>query len=146
MGSLWLSTLAMMGLTFAIGFVVAGVIWLIAYWAGSFEFYSLHQDELKRLKRIRRFQRRGASGWGFFAPLRKDDVDYDLSSYYQGVNDNPGEDPQDADKFYHETSLGVSDLGLMDFYYPSDAKIAILEHQQEDAEARQNGQPEKLKR
>lgn len=135
MGSLWLSTLAMMGLTFAIGFVVAGVIWLIAYWAGSFEFYSLHQDELKRLKRIRRFHRRSASGWGFFAPLRKDDVDYDLSSYYQGVDDKPWEDPEDADKFYHETSLGVSDLGLMDFYYPSDAKIAILEHQQAEADA-----------
>ena len=38
---LLLSTLAMMGLTFLIGFFVAAVIKLIAYAADSFDFYSL---------------------------------------------------------------------------------------------------------
>lgn len=36
---LLLSTLAMMGLTFLIGFFVAAVIKLIAYAADSFDFY-----------------------------------------------------------------------------------------------------------
>mgnify|MGYP007065615341 FL=1 len=39
---LLLSTLAMMGLTFLIGFFVAAVIKLIAYAADSFDFYSSH--------------------------------------------------------------------------------------------------------
>ncbi len=40
---LLLSTLAMMGLTFLIGFFVAAVIKLIAYAADSFDFYSSHR-------------------------------------------------------------------------------------------------------
>ena len=43
---LLLSTLAMMGLTFLIGFFVAAVIKLIAYAADSFDFYSSHKLEL----------------------------------------------------------------------------------------------------
>ena len=42
---LLLSTLAMMGLTFLIGFFVAVVIKLIAYAADSFDFYSSHRLE-----------------------------------------------------------------------------------------------------
>lgn len=123
----------MMGLTFAIGFLVAGVIRLIAYWADSFDFYNAHQEELKRLKGIRKLQNRHMIGWGFFSPLRKGDSDYALGSYYQGESDEPV-DPEDIYRFYHETSPGASDFGLMDYYYPSDAKISILEHQQQDAE------------
>ena len=40
---LLLSTFAMMGLTFLIGFFVAAVIKLIAYAADSFDFYSSHR-------------------------------------------------------------------------------------------------------
>ena len=54
MFSLLLSTFAMMGLTFVIGFFVAGVIKLIASAADSLAFYSSHQEELARLKRIRK--------------------------------------------------------------------------------------------
>lgn len=50
---LLLSTLAMMGLTFLIGFFVAAVIKLIAYAADSFDFYSSHRLELLRLRRWR---------------------------------------------------------------------------------------------
>ena len=50
---LLLSTLAMMGLTFLIGFFVAAVIKLIAYAADSFDFYSSHKLELIRLHRWR---------------------------------------------------------------------------------------------
>ena len=45
---LLLSTFAMMGLTFLIGFFVAAVIKLIAYAADSFDFYSSHRLELLR--------------------------------------------------------------------------------------------------
>lgn len=136
MGNLFFSTLIMMGLTFAIGFVVAAVIWLIAYWAESYEFYNAHHEELKRLARLRKAQQPGRlmMGWGF-SSLRKGDYDYALGSYYQGKSGGVS-DPADSDLFYHETSLGVSDLGLMDFYYPSNAKISILEHQKQEEEER----------
>ena len=50
---LLISTFAMMGLTFLIGFFVAAVIKLIAYAADSFDFYSSHRLELLRLHRWR---------------------------------------------------------------------------------------------
>ena len=129
MSGLFLSTMAMMGFTFLIGFVVAGVIWLIAFWAGRLEFYNTHREELLRARNIRAVCLRRKAGWGFFSPLRKGDTDYELGSYYQGHYIMP-EDTAEKGKFYHETSLGASDLGLMDFYYPSDARIRILEQQQ----------------
>ena len=51
MFSLLLSTFAMMGLTFVIGFFVAGEIMLLASAADSLAFSSSHQEELARLKR-----------------------------------------------------------------------------------------------
>ena len=54
MSSLLLSTLIMMGLTFAIGFFVAAVIKIIANWADLLEFYHSHQTELVAVKRARR--------------------------------------------------------------------------------------------
>lgn len=50
MFSLLLSTLAMMGLTFIIGFFVAGVIKVIANWADFLDFYHLHHQEIHNLK------------------------------------------------------------------------------------------------
>ena len=61
MFSLLLSTFAMMGLTFVIGFFVAGVIKLIASAADSLAFYSSHQEELARLKRIRKLHQKVAT-------------------------------------------------------------------------------------
>ena len=46
---LLISTFAMMGLTFLIGFFVAAVIKLIAYAADSFDFYCAHGLDLLRL-------------------------------------------------------------------------------------------------
>lgn len=56
MSDLLLPTLAMMGLTFVIGFFVAFVIKLIASAADSLDFYSLHQKELLRLRRIKKIR------------------------------------------------------------------------------------------
>ena len=55
---LLLSTFAMMGLTFLIGFFVAAVIKLIAYAADSFDFYSSHRLELLRLHRWRQHRQK----------------------------------------------------------------------------------------
>ena len=56
MPGLLLSTLAMMGLTFVIGFFVAGVIKMIAVAADSLDFYSSHHEELLRLRRLKKLR------------------------------------------------------------------------------------------
>ena len=58
MSDLFLPTLEMMGLTFAIGFFVAFIIKLIASAADSLDFYSSHQQELLRLHRIKKFRQK----------------------------------------------------------------------------------------
>ena len=54
--SLLLSTLEMMALTFIIGFVVAGVIKLIAVWADSLEFHHSHSDELMQFGKLNKLR------------------------------------------------------------------------------------------
>lgn len=49
--SLLLYTLAMMGLTFLIGFFVAGVIKIIASWADFLDFYNLEREEILNIKK-----------------------------------------------------------------------------------------------
>ena len=60
MSHLLLSTSAMMILTFIIGFLVAGIIKLIAVWADSLDFYNSHQEEIMRLKRLRKYHQKMA--------------------------------------------------------------------------------------
>ena len=55
---LLLSTLAMMGLTFLIGFFVAAIIKGIALAADSMDFYSSHLLELQRLRKIKKARAR----------------------------------------------------------------------------------------
>lgn len=52
MSNLFISTLTMMGLTFAIGFFVAAIIKVIANWADFLDFYQTHRKELLNLKKI----------------------------------------------------------------------------------------------
>lgn len=54
MYSLLLSTLAMMGLTFIIGFFVAGIIKAIANWADFLDFYRLLQEEILSLRKAKK--------------------------------------------------------------------------------------------
>ena len=56
MSNLLLSTLAMMGMTFIIGFFVAGVIKIIANWADFLDFYQLHREELLNIKKVHKLQ------------------------------------------------------------------------------------------
>lgn len=55
---LLIATLEMMGLTFVIGFFVAFIIKMIAVAANSFDFYSSHQKELLRLRRLRKLRQK----------------------------------------------------------------------------------------
>ena len=116
MSDLFLPTLEMMGLTFAIGFFVAFIIKLIASAADSLDFYSSHQQELLRLHRIKKFRQKmelmlhtpSMHGNIFGNDTRED--------YSRGV-DRENEKPRG---YYHGVSHGVSKRNLVDYFYPQE--------------------------
>lgn len=123
--SLFLSTLEMMGLTFVIGFFVAGVIKLIAIWADSLEFHHSHSDELAHFSRLNKL--RGKIGEMLGMKILEDDdeqIEDERENFRQGVNtDYPRLKPR---RYYHGVSHGVSHLDLMDYYYPQDTHFMFL--------------------
>ncbi|MDR0940483.1 MAG: LapA family protein [Mediterranea sp.] len=58
MTGLLIATLQMMALTFVIGFIVAGVIRIIALVADRYHFQHEHERELLRLRRIQKLRRK----------------------------------------------------------------------------------------
>ena len=111
---LLLSTLAMMGLTFLIGFFVAAVIKLIAYAADSFDFYSSHRLELLRLHRWRQ-HRQKVEKLVRQIPLETEESMGDYrEDFSRGINRSPG----------------ASDETLMDYYYPRDTREFFLKEEE----------------
>lgn len=102
MSNLFLLTLEMMGLTFAIGFFVAGVIKLTASTADYFEFYNLNKLQLKRLQRWRKERQKTLRA------LVKKAEEMDKVAVV---------------KHYYGASKGNSDFDVMDYYYPRTAKF-----------------------
>lgn len=100
----------MMALTFAIGFVVAAIIKVIAYAADYFEFHRIYNDEIIRMKdirkiRIKRLKKKLSEGHSLW-----------IDSYHgasKGVaNLNINED------FLHGVSKGRSNFDIINYYYP----------------------------
>ena len=127
MFSLLLSTFAMMGLTFVIGFFVAGVIKLIASAADSLAFYSSHQEELARLKRIRKLHQKVAI---LITESALSDEEYGSDGredFSRGITKHPG----DNRGFYHGVSPGEPERGLMDYFYPEDTRSMFLRKEEQ---------------
>lgn len=127
--NLFLSTLAMMALTFVIGFLVAGVIKLIAVSADSLDFYSSHQVELQRLRKWRKMRSKlnellsngvPPEYMGSFGDKR--------GTWSRGVNTDLEGMKQSG--YYHGVSHGASDMDLLDYYYP-DTKTMYLDKREE---------------
>ena len=124
---LLLSTLAMMGLTFLIGFFVAAVIKLIAYAADSFDFYSSHKLELIRLHRWRQ-HRQKVEKLVRQIPFEAEEVlgDY-REDFSRGINRNF----TGYAGYYHGVSHGASDETLLDYYYPRDTREFFLREEEQ---------------
>ena len=113
---LLLSTLAMMGLTFLIGFFVAAVIKLIAYAADSFDFYSSHRLELLRLRRWRQI------------PIADEDALGDSrEDYSRGIDRNF----TGYSGYYHGVSPGASENNLVNYYYSQDTREFFLREEEQ---------------
>lgn len=121
--NLLMSTLEMMGLTFIIGFFVAAVIKGIASWADSLDFYNTHQEELLRLKRVRKLHQKVARLLEREAikNYRYDDKRVEFS---RGINKDPSEVRPAG--YYHGVSHGQSKLDLIDYYYSEDTQLMYL--------------------
>lgn len=124
---LLLSTFEMMGLTFAIGFFVAFIIKLIAGAADSLDFYSSHQQELLRLRRLKKLRqkvelliRETPPGENEFSNDKRED-------YSRGIN----REPDDYRGYYHGVSPGVPNTNIIDYYYPEDTHMMYLQEQEE---------------
>ena len=115
---LLLSTLAMMGLTFLIGFFVAAVIKLIAYAADSFDFivltvwsYSVCDAGVRHRQKVERLVRQ--------IPIADEDALGDFrEDYSKGIDRNF----TGYSGYYHGVSPGASENNLMNYYYSQDTR------------------------
>lgn len=124
---LLLSTLAMMGLTFLIGFFVAAVIKLIAYAADSFDFYSSHRLELLRLRRWRQ-HRQKVEKLVRQIPIADEDALGDFrEDYSKGIDRNF----TGYSGYYHGVSPGASENNLMNYYYSQDTREFFLREEEQ---------------
>lgn len=127
MCDLLLSTLEMMGLTFAIGFFVAFVIKLIAGAADSLEFYSSHQKELLRLRRLKKLRQKVEQLMWETPPGAEEYCNDQRGDYSRGID----RDSCDTRGYYHGVSLGASKNNLVDYYYPEDIHTMFLRNAEE---------------
>lgn len=124
---LLLATFAMMGLTFVIGFFVAAVIKLIASAADSLDFYSSHQVELQRLRRLKKVRQNVERLLWHNAIAEQDGSGDKREDYSRGIN----RDIIRYHGYYHGVSPGESDNNLLEYYYPEDTHIVYLEKREE---------------
>ena len=127
MMQLLVSTLAMMGLTFLIGFFVAAVIKLIAYAADSFDFYSSHRLELLRLHRWRQHRQKVARYVKQLPYEDEDSQDDALVDFSRGINRDI---PSYKQGYYHGVSHGAAKQDLVDYYYPADTHEFYLQEEE----------------
>lgn len=103
------------------------MIKLIASAADSLAFYSSHQEELARLKRIRKLHQKVAT---LITESALSDEEYGSDGredFSRGVTKHPG----DNRGFYHGVSPGESERGLMDYFYPEDTRTMFLRKEEQ---------------
>ena len=124
---LLLSTLAMMGLTFLIGFFVAEVIKLIAYAADSFDFYSSHRLELLRLRRWRQHRQKVERLVRQIPIADEDALGDSREDYSRGIDRNF----TGYSGYYHGVSPGASENNLVNYYYSQDTREFFLREEEQ---------------
>ena len=125
--SLLLSTLEMMVLTFIIGFVVAGVIKLIAVWADSLEFH--HNEEHSQFSKLNKLRAKIGEILGLDSVNEEEElVDDEREEFRQGVNSDLLHIKPSG--YYHGVSHGASDETLLDYYYPRDTREFFLKEEE----------------
>jgi hypothetical protein len=122
MDNLFVQIVLMMAFCFAIGFAVAAVIKLVAYTADSLNYYHSRSQELKRLKKIRKYAHLHTMHLTYMARSMRaytpPETDTQQAAEAATKND---------DDYFPRASIGLSEFSLMDYYYP-DERIDILEN------------------
>ncbi|WP_099465643.1 MULTISPECIES: hypothetical protein [Parabacteroides] len=126
--SLFLSTLEMMGLTFIIGFFVAGIIKLIAIWADSLEYHHSQEEELNQFTKLFKLRAKLGVLLGLKANSGYESSEDEREEFRKGINSDLLKNKPAG--YYHGVSHGASSLSLMDYYYPKDTRIMFLKKQE----------------
>lgn len=90
-------------------------------------YYSSHQEELARLKRIRKLHQKVAT---LITESALSDEEYGSDGredFSRGGTKHPG----DNRGFYHGVSPGESERGLMDYFYPEDTRTMFLRKEEQ---------------
>lgn len=127
--SLFISTLEMMGLTFVIGFFVAGVIKGIAFWADSLEYHHSHAAELAQFNRINKVRAKISELLGLVPPEGMEQLNDEREDFAKG--ENPDLANRKPGGYYHGVSHGASQLDLIDYYYPRDTRFMYLKKKEQ---------------
>ena len=127
--SLFISTLEMMGLTFVIGFFVAAVIKGIAFWADSLEYHHSHTAELAQFNKINKVRVKIGELLGLVPPKGTEQLNDEREDFARG--ENPDLTNMKPGGYYHGVSHGVSQLNLIDYYYPRDTRFMYLKKKEQ---------------
>lgn len=103
-------TIQIMGLTFLIGFLVAGAIKLTAMAADYFEFHNSHEAEIRRLRAQKRLRKKRIVASIYNAQDMEAQI---LEHHINGVSRGK-QSPNEMD--FHGVSPGVSSFDLLDYY------------------------------
>lgn len=112
MTDLLMATLEMMGLTFAIGFLVAFIIKIIANGADSFDFYHSHQQGLLRLRRLKEVHKKLGLMISKTFP-GEENINDQREDFSKGIN----REAETYSRQYSRDSSDMSEPSLFDFYY-----------------------------
>ena len=121
--SLFISTLEMMGLTFVIGFFVA------AFWADSLEYHHSHTAELAQFNKINKVRVKIGELLGLVPPEGTEQLNDEREDFARG--ENPDLTNMKPGGYYHGVSHGVSQLNLIDYYYPRDTRFMYLKKKEQ---------------
>ena len=103
------------------------MIKLIASAADSLDFYSSHQVELQRLRRLKKVRQNVERLLWHNAIAEQDGSGDKREDYSRGIN----RDIIRYHGYYHGVSPGASDNNLLEYYYPEDTHIVYLEKREE---------------
>lgn len=119
------TTIQIMGLTFAIGFLVALIIKGIAVWANYLDYHHSSEEEMESYGKIYKLRVKLCELLGLVIPDGIEKIDDERSEFMQGVNTDMLK--KNPTGYYHGVSHGASEFELNDYFYPRDTKLVYLQ-------------------
>lgn len=108
---------------------VAAVIKGIAFWADSLEYHHSHTAELAQFNKINKVRVKIGELLGLVPPEGTEQLNDEREDFARG--ENPDLTNMKPGGYYHGVSHGVSQLNLIDYYYPRDTRFMYLKKKEQ---------------